>query len=129
MVILKFVDVFLAYFFSILTGSILFLIVSPGWNGFLAMVLGMVIGMILPVIFIFLPFPFLSDFEVMVPGMFCAKLTGMFVGMALASSGMDWGHLFILAAGITLTIETVFFFYNRKLHGAVELTPTPGETD
>lgn len=129
MAILKLLDVLLAFFLSVLTGSILHLIVSPVWNGFLAMVLGMAVGMILPVIFLFLPIPFLSDFEVMVPGMFCAMFTGMFEGMALASSGMDWGHLFVYAAGITLSIETVFYLYNRRLHGAVELAPAPGDTD
>lgn len=129
MVILKIVDILLAFLYSILTGSLLLQIVSPGWNGFLAMVLGMGIGMILPVIFLFLPLPFLADFEVMVPGMFCSELTGMFAGMALASTGMDWERLFILAGAVTLSIETVFSLYNRRLYGSVELTPESGDAN
>jgi hypothetical protein len=102
-----------------LVGVVSVLLVSTGWNMWLAMVLMMVIGMVLGLVGA-LAFGFLyGAMEVMVPVMQTGMWSGMVVGMWQAMAPLTYSQG-ALAGGVTgLLVLNVIWVANTGLRGVV----------
>lgn len=129
MVFLRIFDWFLGFLMSLFTAFLMVWIVGPEWNGFLSMIFGMVLGMAIPCLFLFIPIPFLADFEVMIPGMVCAMVTGMIIGMMIPVNNITDQMLVFLSGGITVLTQITFSLFNKRVHGYVINLPTGGNAD
>jgi len=88
-------DLFASLVTGMLAGAAAWLIVSPGWHMFAAMILAMIAGMVVGLL-MFFPFSFvLGAMEVMVPLMFNGMLAGMVVGMRAAMMNMALGEALV----------------------------------
>ncbi|RUO99833.1 hypothetical protein [Hyphomicrobium sp.] len=97
------------------------LIVWPGMDMVIAMLIGMGVGLIVHVVIGFSLAPILGMFETMVPG----SLTGMYGGMLFAMrDSMAAGSRTLLAAGAVgavfgIVVTAAVKLYNRALRGPV----------
>lgn len=129
MVFLRIFDWFLGFLMSLSTAFLMISIVSLEWNGFIAMIFGMVLGMAIPCLLFFIPIPFLADFEVMIPGMVCAMVTGMIIGMMISVNNITYQMLVFLSGEITVLTQITFSLFNKRVHGYVVNLPTGGNAD
>ena len=100
-------------------GGTTWLLVDPGWNMFLAMVIMMAVGMVAALILYFPLGIFFGAMEVMVPTMFGGMLSGMVVGMWLAMSPMTLFEAAALGAAIGLLGLIIVWMLHWRLRGPV----------
>jgi hypothetical protein len=93
-------------------------IVSPEWNMFFAMGIGMVCGMALQVPVIVLLMPLFGAFEVMIPAMISGMASGMIMGMLVAIHAFYPSTVFLFGSGIGILIWLWIGSKNSKLKGA-----------
>lgn len=95
--------------------------VSPSWSMPVAMFAGMSLAMIFAAIIIF-PYALIGGiFEVIMPGMLIANITGMGGGMWIAMSNPSLSDLLAFGFLTGLLMNGLFSLYDRSLHG--EITP------
>jgi len=108
-----------------LIGMACWLMVSTGWNMFLAMVLAMIVGMVLslPIALLFIA-PY-GAMEVMVPVMMTGMVSGMVVGMWEAMQGLSFMEAGLLGLVCGVATLIVIWLVNARLRGPV-VWDTPG---
>lgn len=113
------------YFVAVLIGSLsavaIHFVVSPAWSMPTAMFAGMALAMVVMTMLI-LPFSLMGGiFEIIMPGMFIANITGMTSGMWIVISDPPLSDLWAFGFLTGLLIQGLFHLYDRSLHG--ETTP------
>lgn len=102
-----------------LVGVVSVLLVTTGWNMWLAMVLMMSIGMLLGLIGAFGFAHFFGAMEVMVPVMQTGMWSGMVVGMWQAMAPLSYIQGALLGAVTGLVVLNVIWIANTALRGVV----------
>lgn len=83
------------------------------------MLCGMLIGMI-GLLAVFVVFGWIAGgFEIIMPGMFIAVITGMGGGMTAASGDTAAGGMAAFGIVTGLALQTIFRLYDISLHGEV----------
>ena len=93
------------------------LLISTGWNMFIAMVVMMLLAMIVSLFLTLLLGIVFGAMEIMVPGMFSGMFSGMFGGMWLAMADVSLVHLVWLGAIIGLVVTCIIWLANARLRG------------
>lgn len=100
--------------------------VSPSWSMPAAMLASMALGMVIMTVII-LPFSLVGGiFEIIMPGMFIANITGMACGMWIAAGSPSLNNLLAFGFLTGLLMNGFFYLYDRSLHG--EKTPVEGDS-
>ena len=108
-----------------LIGILAVMLVSPGWNMWLAMLMMMAVGMLLS-LFAALAFGiFFGAMEVMVPAMQSGMMSGMVVGMWQAMSPLPVGQGAIIGGIIGLVTLNIIWVANTALRGVRTVEGTP----
>ncbi len=102
-----------------ITGYYAFLLVSPGGNMMLAMLVGMLVGMAAQIPVILIGMPLFGAFEIMLPAMSAGMLSGMLSGMLASKFVLSGGVSFLFGSGIGVLVILVVQIQNRKLKGEV----------
>ncbi|SRR5690606_31734585 len=103
---------------GLFVGWITWLLVSPGWNMWLAMVVMMVLGMVLAGL-LFLPLGvFLGAMEVMIPTMLGGMLSGMVIGMWCAMAPLSGPAATALGGACGLLAIVAVWIANHSLRGS-----------
>jgi len=102
-----------------LVGAVAVLLVSTGWNMWLAMVLMMVVGMVLSLVAAFGFIFFFGAMEVMVPAMQTGMWSGMAVGMWQAMAPLSVTQGALVGAVTGLLVLNVTWVANTALRGVV----------
>jgi hypothetical protein len=93
------------------------LIVSPGWNMWLAMISMMALGMVLGLA-MFFPFSIkLGAHETMIPAMYTGMWAGMFVGMIAAMMPLTMRHAAELGVMVGAAEIVFIWIVNTLLRG------------
>lgn len=90
-------------------------VVSPVWNMWLAMLVGMILGMVISTPLSFAFMPFFGAMEIMVPAMTCGMFSGMWVAMAGAMQPLSVGVGLRAGVGIGLGVLVVIYALNALL--------------
>ena len=93
------------------------LLVGPGWNMFVAMIVMMALGMLL-CIFLSLALGILfGAMEIMVPVMLTGMFSGMFSGMWLAMAAVASVQLIWMGVIIGVAVTCIIWLANTRLRG------------
>jgi len=97
------------------------LFVNKGWNMAVAMVAGMLFGMIAFSLVTLLFVRVSTFFQIMPPGMIISMFTGMGAGMALSEADFDLALLLKVSAIFSIFVQYTMDLYNLTLSGEVPL--------
>ena len=93
------------------------LLISTGWNMFIAMVVMMLLAMVVSLFLsLFLGIVF-GAMEIMVPAMFSGMFSGMFSAMRLAMTDVPLVQLVWMGAIIGLVATCIIWLANARLRG------------
>ena len=97
------------------------LIVWPGMDMVIAMLLGMAAGMVLHLIIGFLLAPLLGMFETMIPGSLIGMYGGMLFGMrdSMRAGSAHLSAAVVVGAAFGVVVVAAVKIYGRVVHGAV----------
>lgn len=116
----KILDYLSALAMGIGTLFLVTLVVGRGWNMFLAMVAGMVIGMGVLLLALILFCSFSTLFELVPKGMIITMVTGMVSGMA-AANGQGFTLMASASAVFSFGTQIAIDLYNMKVSGEVTI--------
>ena len=100
---------------SALVALMVSVLVANSWHVAPGMVVGMALGIVVAVVGLILLTPFFGAFEIMLPGMTGAMVTGMIVGMRAAMTPIDPGGEAGLGAVIGLAVLIAVRLLDRKI--------------
>lgn len=113
----------LDYIISVLMGTgtlyVVSLVVGKDWNMFLAMVLGMFLGIAVLLVTVILFVYVSTAFELFPVGMLITMFIGMASGMVIAVAEIDFKIMLTAAAVLSLLAQLYIDLYNVKLKGDV----------
>ncbi|HJP52118.1 MAG TPA: hypothetical protein QF611_13895, partial [Pseudomonadales bacterium] len=110
-------DLFANLLVGAVSGWLCWLIVDPGWNMWVAMILMMALCMFMSIL-LWLPFSVvLGVMEAMVPFMLTGMLSGMVVGMWLTRELLDASSSFSIGAVCGLVSIVFIWILNSALRG------------
>lgn len=112
-------DLTLNVAFGAAVGGLTALAVSPSWPGPLAMVVGMVGGMVIAFPFATVAGIWMGAFEVMLPSMLTGMTAGMFAAMRAAGDGLDLSGGAALGSACGAASFLYSALLNLYLRGAV----------
>ncbi len=98
-----------------------FLVVGEGWNMFLAMAVGMVLGMVVLLLVVFIFGPICNTLQLFPPGMITTMVIGMLAGMGIAGTWTDFKTGLAFAVGFALFVQLAIDCYDWKLKGEVPI--------
>ena len=113
--ILKIADFFIGTFSGAAMASFIYVVIEPGLNMFLAMVLGAMIGMGMMLVMMLLLMPFFGAFEVMIPLHLNAMFVGMSSGMISTLPSVTLNQLAMGGAIVGLIVALFIYFSNETL--------------
>ena len=102
---------------GILMAVLATLLISTGWNMFIAMALMMLFAMVLCLFLALLLGSFFGAHEIMVPVMFSGMFSGMLSGMWLAMAPVPVLQLVYLGTATGLVVICIIWFINAQLRG------------
>ena len=102
---------------GILSAVIAVLLINPGWNMFIAMVVMMVLAMILGLFLSLALSIWFGAMEIMVPGMLTGMFSGMISGMWLAMTQVPIVQLVCLGAITGSAVTCIIWLANALLRG------------
>lgn len=115
----------LDYAISVLMGTgalfLVSLVVGEGWNMFLAMFVGMLLGLVVLVFSVLLFSPITTPFELFPVGMVITMVAGMGAGMAQAKGDTNCTVMLVAVVLFSLTAQVVMDLYNVRLKGEVPI--------
>lgn len=118
---LRLSDYFVAVSIGSLSAVAVHFAISPSWSMPAAMFAGMALSMVIMTIII-VPFSLVGGiFEIIMPGMFIANITGMAGGMWITASNPSLYDLLAFGFVTGLVINGLFSLYDRSLHGEMML--------
>ena len=96
-------------------------IVAPGMDMVIAMLLGMAAGMVIHVFVVFVLAPLLGMFETMIPGSLIGMYGGMLFGMrdSMSAGSAKLSAAVVVGAVFGVVVVAAVKVYGRVLHGAV----------
>ena len=105
------------------TGTLFFvsLVVSESWNMFLAMIVGMVLGIVVLLLAVVLFVSVSTAFELFPVGMIITMFTGMTTGMIITIVEIDFKLMLLAATAFSLLAQFWIDLYNMKLKGDVQI--------
>jgi hypothetical protein len=110
-------DLFANILVGAVVGWLTALIVSPGWNMWIAMFVMMPVGMLLSML-LWMPMSiYLGAMEVMLPTMFTGMFSAMVIGMDAAMAPMASAVAFKHGAVIGLVVIVAIWVVNNSLRG------------
>jgi len=110
-------DLFANLLAGAIVGLLCWLIVSPGWNMFVAMIVMMMIGMLIATV-LWIPCSVLfGAMEVMVPMMLSGMVSGMVISMSLAMEQLSAATCFSFGAICGLASIVVVWVLNSAMRG------------
>ncbi len=113
------------YSISIINGAVTslatYFVVQPNWNMLTGMFVGMALGLTTLILIFFLFGSIAGPFEIASSGMFTAKFAGMASGMWITMGEPNLSTLIITGAITGCLIHGIFHWYDRTLHGEVEI--------
>jgi len=115
----------LDYIISALMGTgtlyLVSLVVSQSWNMFLAMIVGMVLGILVLLVSVLLFVSVSTAFELFPVGMVITMITGMTAGMVITMVDIDFQIMLFAAIAFSLFTQLCIDLYNMKLKGDVKI--------
>ncbi len=114
-------DLFSNLIAGALIGWLSWLIVGPGWNMFIAMIVMMMLSMIIATILWIPTSIFFGAMEAMVPLMFTGMVSGMVVSMWITMEPLTPGNCFSIGAVCGLASIVVIWVVNSALRGTEPL--------
>jgi hypothetical protein len=115
----KMLDYVVSVFMGTGTLFLVSLVISESWNMFLAMIVGMVLGIVVLLLTVVL-FSFVSTaFEVFPVGMVITMFTGMATGMIITIVEVDFILMLLTTITFSLFVQLWIDLYNMKLKGEV----------
>lgn len=100
------------------------LVVSESWNVFLAMIVGVILGIVVLVLTVLL-FIFVSTaFELFPVGMVITTFIGMAAGLVITIIEVDFILMFLAVIAFSLFAQLWIDLYNMKLKGEVTVDKT-----
>jgi hypothetical protein len=103
------------------TSLVVRLLIWPGMDMVVAMIIGMGLGMILHFVLGFVVSPLLGMFETMMPGTFTGMYGGMFFAMrdSMAAGSRSMTAALLVGAGFGIAVTIAMKLYNLALRGPV----------
>ncbi len=103
------------------TGTLLLvsLVINDGWNMFLAMAVGMLLGNVVLLLIVVLFSSISTPFEIFPVGMVITMLTGMAAAMAIAAVAADFNSLLLPVTAFSVFTQLMIHLYNNSLKGEV----------
>jgi len=95
------------------------LVVSSGWPVIVGMFAGMILGMVVLLLAVITLGWVGGAFEMVMPGMFIAMVSGMVCGMAAVSGDTSAVDMAAFGIAVAVVIQFVFHLYDRSVHGEV----------
>lgn len=120
-ILFKLLDYIISTLMGTGTLSAVYLLVDKEWNMPVAMITGMVSGMIVLLLTVLLFIPVSTAFELFPTGMVITMLIGMVVGMMRSIRYLDFMSMLFPVVGFSLFVQFVIDLYNLKLIGEVPL--------
>ena len=115
----------LDYIISVIMGTgtlyLVSLVVSDSWNMFLAMAVGMVLGMVVLLLSVLLFVSVSTAFELFPVGMVITMITGMTAGMVITMVEIDFQLMLFASISFSLFAQLCIDLYNMKLKGEVPI--------
>ena len=115
----------LDYIISVLMGTgtlfLVSLVVSESWNMFLAMIMGMVLGIVVLLLAVVLFISVATVFELFPVGMVITMFTGMTTAMVITIVEIDFKLMLLAAVAFSLFAQFWIDSYNMKLKGDVQI--------
>lgn len=113
------------YIISVLMGTgtlfLVSLIVSESWNMFVAMIMGMVLGIAVLLLTVLLFVSVSTAFELFPVGMVITMITGMTTGMIITMVEIDFQLMLLATMAFSLFAQFWIDLYNMKLKGDVQI--------
>ena len=105
------------------TGTLLLvsLVVSESWNMFLAMIIGMILGIAVLLLTVLLFVSVSTAFELFPVGMVITMITGMTAGIVITMLKIDIQLMLLAAMAFSLFAQFWIDIYNLKLKGDVPI--------
>lgn len=97
------------------------LIVSESWNMFVAMIMGMVLGIAVLLLTVLLFVSVSTAFELFPVGMVITMITGMTTGMIITMVEIDFQLMLLATMAFSLFAQFWIDLYNMKLKGDVQI--------
>jgi len=115
----------LDYIISVLMGTgtlfLVSLVVSESWNMFLAMIMGMVLGIVVLLLAVVLFISVATVFELFPVGMIITMFTGMTTAMVITIVEIDFKLMLVATVAFSLFAQFWIDSYNMKLKGDVQI--------
>ena len=122
---MKIIYKILDYIISVLMGTgtlfLVSLVVNENWNMFLAMITGMVLGIVVLLITVLLFVSVSTAFELFPVGMVITMITGMTAGMLITMVEIDFQLMLFASISFSLFAQLCIDLYNMKLKGEVPI--------
>lgn len=118
-ILLKVIDYIISAFMGAVTVLLVFFIIGRSWNMFMAMIVGMFLGMAVLFISLLLFIYVTTAFELFATGMVITMVTGMVSAMIVASFDPDIKLILTGAVIFSLTVQLGIDLYDMKLRGDV----------
>jgi len=116
-ILFKVLDYIISVLMGVGTLLLVSIAISEDWNMFLAMIVGMFLGMVVLFIIVILFSVVSSPFELFMVGMIITMFTGMAAGMVMAMKEVDLKLMFLAVLLFSLFVQIMFDLYNIKLKG------------
>ena len=97
------------------------LVINESWNMFLAMIVGMVLGIVVLLLAVVLFVSVSTAFELFPVGMIITMFTGMTTGMVITIVEIDFKLMLLAAIAFSLLSQFWIDLYNMKLKGNVKI--------
>jgi hypothetical protein len=120
-ILFKILDYMISVFMGTGTLFLVSLVVSASWNMFLAMIVGMVLGIVVLLLAVVLFVSVSTAFELFPVGMIITMFTGMTTGMVITIVEIDFKLMLLAAIAFSLLSQFWIDIYNMKLKGNVQI--------